>query len=130
LKERKINNISYKLNKNGMKKLLSICFLSILLGLLSFSAQAQNCGFLIKNLQPDTIEGVVQMSPDGLLPLDHTLGSGVFINSDDPYDFYGNANVGRTELYELFLCNTCVWPPKPRFRSTGFFNGRTTPANG
>ncbi len=97
-----------------MKKLLSICFLSILLGLLSFSAQAQNCGFLIKNLQPDTIEGVVQMSPDGLLPLDHTLGSGVFINPDDPYDFYGNANVGRTELYELFLCNTCGLDPKTK----------------
>ena len=97
-----------------MKKLLSICFLSILLGLLSFSAQAQNCGFLIKNLQPDTIEGVVQMSPDGLLPLDHTLGSGVFINPDDPYDFYGNANVGRTELYELFLCNTCGLAPKTK----------------
>ena len=97
-----------------MKKLLSICFLSILLGLLSFSAQAQNCGFLIKNLQPDTIEGVVQMSPDGLLPLDHTLGSGVFINSENPYDFYGNANVGRTELYELFLCNTCNLDPKTK----------------
>ena len=97
-----------------MKKLLSICFLSILLGLLSFSAQAQNCGFIIKNLQPDTIEGVVQMSPDGLLPLDHTLGSGVFINPDNPYDYYGNANVGRTELYELFLCNTCNLDPKTK----------------
>lgn len=90
-----------------MKKLLSICFLSILLGLLSFSAQAQNCGFVIKNLQPDTIEGVVQMSPDGLLPLEHTLGHGVFINPTDPYDYYGNATVDRTELYELFLCNSC-----------------------
>lgn len=97
-----------------MKKLLSICFLSILLGLLSFSAQAQNCGFIIKNLQPDTIEGVVQMSPDGLLPLDHTLGSGVFINPENPYDYYGNANVGRTELYELFLCNTCNLAPKTK----------------
>ena len=104
-----------------MKKLLSICFLSILLGLLSFSAQAQNCGFLIKNLQPDTIptqlgiaEGVAQMSPDGLLPLDHTLGSGVFINPADPFDYYGNANVGRTELYELFLCNTCNLDPKTK----------------
>ena len=104
-----------------MKKLLSICFLSILLGLLSFSAQAQNCGFLIKNLQPDTIpthlniaEGVAQMSPDGLLPLDHTLGSGVFINPDDPFDYYGNANVGRTELYELFFCNTCNLDPKTK----------------
>ena len=97
-----------------MKKLLSICFLSILLGLLSFSAQAQNCGFIIKNLQPDTIEGVVQMSPDGLLPLDHTLGSGVFINPQNPYDYYGNANVGRTELYELFLCNTCNLAPKTK----------------
>ena len=104
-----------------MKKLLSICFLSILLGLLSFSAQAQNCGFLIKNLQPDTIptqlgitEGVAQMSPDGLLPLDHTLGSGVFINPNSPLDYYGNANVGRTELYELFLCNTCNLAPKTK----------------
>ena len=89
-----------------MKKLLSICFLSILLGLLSFSAQAQ-CGFVLKNLQPDTIFGVVQMAPDGKLPLEHTLGNGVFINPDNPYDYYGNANVGQTELYELFLCGDC-----------------------
>ena len=97
-----------------MKKLLSICFLSILLGLLSFSAQAQNCGFLIKNLQPDTVEGVVQMSPDGLLPLDHTLGHGVFINPDNPIDYYGNANVGRTELYKVYICNTCGLDPKTK----------------
>ena len=89
-----------------MKKLLSICFLSILLGLLSFSAQAQ-CGFVLKNLQPDTIFGVVQMAPDGKLPLEHTLGNGVFINPENPYDYYGNANVGQTELYELFLCGDC-----------------------
>lgn len=54
------------------------------------------------------------MSPDGLLPLDHTLGHGVFINPDNPYDYYGNANVGRTELYELFLCDACNLAPKTK----------------
>lgn len=90
-----------------MKKLLSICFLSMLLGLLSFGVRAQNdngctSGFWIENLQPDTIYGVVNMPPDGKLPLIHTLGTGHF----NAGGFVGNATFGNTELYELHFCNT------------------------
>ena len=99
-----------------MKKLLSICFLSMLLGLLSFGVRAQNdngctSGFWIENLQPDTIYGVVNMPPDGKLPLIHTLGSGHFNTSGV---FQGNATVGNTELYELHFCNTCGLDPKTK----------------
>ena len=98
-----------------MKKLLSICFLSILLGLFSFGVRAQNgngctSGFWIENLQPDTIYGVVNMPPDGKLPLIHTLGSGHFNASG----FQGNATFGNTELYELHFCNTCGLDPKTK----------------
>ena len=91
-----------------MKKLLSICFLSMLLGLLSFSVSAQNdngckSGFWIENLQPDTVYGVVNMPPDGKLPLSHTLGH--FLNGSTVLP--GNATIGNTELYELHFCNTC-----------------------
>ena len=91
-----------------MKKLLSICFLSMLLGLLSFGVRAQNdngckSGFWIENLQPDTIYGVVNMPPDGKLPLMHTLGTGHFTSTG----YQGNATYGNTEVYELHFCNTC-----------------------
>ena len=98
-----------------MKKLLSICFLSILLGLLSFSVSAQNdngckSGFWIENLQPDTVYGVVNMPPDGKLPLSHTLGH--FLNGSTVLP--GNATIGNTELYELHFCNTCGLDPKTK----------------
>lgn len=98
-----------------MKKLLSICFLSMLLGLLSFGVRAQNdngctSGFWIENLQPDTIYGVVNMPPDGKLPLIHTLGTGHF----NAGGFVGNATFGNTELYELHFCNTCGLDPKTK----------------
>ena len=99
-----------------MKKLLSICFLSMLLGLLSFSVSAQNdngckSGFWIENLQPDTVYGVVNM-PDGSgkLPLSHTLGH--FLNGSTVLP--GNATLGATELYELHFCNTCGLDPKTK----------------
>ena len=99
-----------------MKKLLSICFLSMLLGLLSFGVRAQSngcrSGFWIENLQPDTIYGVVNMPPTGKLPLSHTLGQGVFSSSTGLYQ--GNATVGNTELYELHFCNTCGLDPKTK----------------
>ena len=98
-----------------MKKLLSICFLSILLGLVSFSVSAQNdngckSGFWIENLQPDTVYGVVNMPPDGKLPLSHTLGH--FLNGSTVLP--GNATIGNTELYELHFCNTCGLDPKTK----------------
>ncbi len=98
-----------------MKKLLSICFLSILLGLFSFGVRAQNgngctSGFWIENLQPDTVYGVVNMPPDGKLPLIHTLGH--FLNGSTVLP--GNATIGNTELYELHFCNTCGLDPKTK----------------
>ena len=72
-----------------MKKLLSICFLSILLGLLSFSTSAQS-NFWIENLQPETITGVANAA-GGNLVLDNVLNPAV---------------VGNTDLYELHFCPT------------------------
>ncbi len=99
-----------------MKKLLSICFLSILLGLFSFGVRAQSgdgckSGFWIENLQPDTVYGVVNMPPDGKLPLSHTLGH--FLNGSTVLP--GNVTtIGNTELYELHFCNTCGLDPKTK----------------
>ena len=99
-----------------MKKLLSICFLSMLLGLLSFGVRAQNdngctSGFWIENLQPDTIYGVVNMPPDGKLPLMHTLGTGHYYNSGV---FKSNVMPGEQQMYELHFCNTCGLDPKTK----------------
>jgi len=106
-----------------MKKLLSICFLSILLGLLSFSTQAQSnngsnscaSGFWIENLQPTTIHDIVNLPADmpntGDLPLTHTLGQ-LWYGSTGQY--LGNAHPGQTELYELHFCNTCNLDPKTK----------------
>lgn len=86
-----------------MKKLLSICFLSILLGLLSFSTQAQsnNCrsGFWIENLQPETLTGIANApSGNGTLVLDNVLNPAV---------------KGQTDLYELHFC-PCGLDPKTK----------------
>ena len=98
-----------------MKKLLSICFLSILLGLFSFGVRAQNdngctSGFWIENLQPDIVPGVVNMPPTGELPLVHTLGH-FYVN--DTTILPGNAVIGNTELYELHFC-PCGLDPKTK----------------
>lgn len=104
-----------------MKKLLSICFLSILLGLLSFSVSAQvgagqNCksGFWIENLQPDVVTGIVNLGlpAPGELELKHTLGS-AFLNPNTGA-YLGNAHLGVTELYEVHFCNTCNLDPKTK----------------
>ena len=73
-----------------MKKLLSICFLSILLGLMSFSMRAQSSGFWIENLNPVTVDGVVN-APDGsgTLVLNNTMNV---------------ARVDSVDLYELHFC--------------------------
>ncbi|MDY6326514.1 MAG: hypothetical protein SPL47_04270, partial [Bacteroidales bacterium] len=88
-----------------MKKLLSICFLSILLGLMSFSVQAQNnsctSGFWIENLQPEELTGIVNL-PEGSLDLSHTLGTSWY---DQCGMVLGNAHPGVSELYELHFCN-------------------------
>lgn len=101
-----------------MKKLLSICFLSILLGLMSFSVKAQgdnnSCksGFWIENLQPETVTGIVNLPPEGTLDLSHTLGSSVYNEATGMV--LGNAHPGVSELYELHFCNTCGLDPKTR----------------
>ena len=90
-----------------MKKLLSICFLSILLGLLSFSTQAQSScyGFWMENLQPDVLTGVANCgNPNGTYALNHTLGHAVLIGESNEY----RANVvasDNVELYELHFCD-------------------------
>jgi len=93
-----------------MKKLLSICFLSILLGLLSFSTQAQsNCyGFWMENLQPDVLDHVANCGDQtGTYALNHTLGHAVLIGQSNRYvGNVGAAALGQTELYELHFCDT------------------------
>ena len=100
-----------------MKKLLSICFLSMLLGLLSFGVRAQNdngckSGFWIENLQPDTIYGVVNMPHDGKLPLVHTLGTGHYYQNSGV--FKSNVMPGDKQMYELHFCNTCGLDPNTK----------------
>ena len=54
-----------------MKKLLSICFLSIFL--MMFSAQAQvDCCFSLSNPAADTLHNIANL-PNGDLPLTHTM---------------------------------------------------------
>lgn len=92
-----------------MKKLLSICFLSILLGLLSFSTQAQsNCyGFWMENLQPDVLDHVANPGNEtGTYALNHTLGHAVLIGQSNRYvGNVGPSAIGQPELYELHFCD-------------------------
>lgn len=82
-----------------MKKLLSICFLSILLAAFSFSAKAQvstDCCFWLENLQPETLTGLSN-APDGSgqLVLDNTMNRGVR---------------NQTHYYKVRFNNTCNLP--------------------
>ena len=93
-----------------MKKLLSICFLSILLGLLSFSVSAQqggNCGggFWIENLQPDIVDQVANGGTAGQIALTHTLGSAL---RTDYGTYVGNAEYNKVEYYKLHLCSADI----------------------
>ena len=93
-----------------MKKLLSICFLSILLGLLSFSVSAQqggNCGggFWIENLQPDIVDQVANGGTAGQIALTHTLGSAL---RTDFGAYVGNAEYNKVEYYKLHLCSADI----------------------
>lgn len=97
-----------------MKKLLSICFLSILLGLLSFSVSAQqggNCagGFWIENLQPDVVDQVANGGTAGQIALTHTLGNALRTS----YGAYvGNAEYDKVEYYKLHLCGANICDDK------------------
>lgn len=94
-----------------MKKLLSICFLSILLGFLNFSAKAQ-CGFWVENLQPDVLTGVANSgNTNGTYALNHTLGSASGYLDGQYNGYFGNVqpdalahNGGAVQLYELHVC--------------------------
>ena len=89
----------------------------MLLGLLSFGVRAQNdngckSGFWIENLQPDTIYGVVNMPPDGKLPLVHTLGTCHYYQNSGV--FKSNVMPGDKQMYELHFCNTCGLDPNTK----------------
>ena len=107
-----------------MKRVLSICFLSMLLLLAGFTAKAQvttNCCFWLENMQPDTLQdisnlGIAPGAP-ALLPghgnplvLDNTL-SRVDEVTFTP-ESYGTAHpIGtRTDWYRVRFTNNCNLP--------------------
>ena len=75
-----------------MKKLLSICFLSIFLLMFGMQAQAQrDCCFQLSNPAGDTLHGIANL-PGGNLPLSHSMSPLVF-GATDAYDMiFSGAN--------------------------------------
>ena len=75
-----------------MKKLLSICFLSIFLMMFGMQAQAQrDCCFQLSNPNADTLHGIANL-PGGNLPLSHYMSPLVF-GATDVYDMiFSDAN--------------------------------------
>ncbi|MBR4535473.1 MAG: T9SS type A sorting domain-containing protein [Bacteroidales bacterium] len=75
-----------------MKKLLSICFLSIFLMMFGMQAQAQrDCCFQLSNPHADTLHGIANL-PGGNLPLSHYMSPLVF-GATDVYDMiFSDAN--------------------------------------
>ena len=75
-----------------MKKLLSICFLSIFLMMFGMQAQAQrDCCFQLSNPNADTLHGFANL-PGGNLPLSHYMSPLVF-GATDVYDMiFSDAN--------------------------------------
>ena len=75
-----------------MKKLLSICFLSIFLMMFGMQAQAQrDCCFQLSNPAADTLHGFANL-PGGNLPLSHYMSPLVF-GATDVYDMiFSDAN--------------------------------------
>lgn len=66
-----------------MKKLVSICFLSILFSMFSVQAQ-RDCCFQLFNPSADTMRNIANL-PNGDLPLNHTMNDLVF-GATDVYD--------------------------------------------
>ena len=66
-----------------MKKLVSICFLSILFSMFSVQAQ-RDCCFQLFNPGADTMRNIANL-PNGDLPLNHTMNKLVF-GATDVYD--------------------------------------------
>lgn len=73
-----------------MKKLVSICFLSILFSVFSVQAQ-RDCCFQLFNPSADTLHGIANL-PNGDLPLNHTMNKLVY-QGTDVYDLmFSNEN--------------------------------------
>lgn len=92
-----------------MKKLLTICFVSILLAATSFVAQAQtrtNCCFWLENLQPVTLHNIANI-PGGTAALPGTGGDVVLNNTLNHVD---TGNYAQTDFYQIRFSNTCGLP--------------------
>ncbi len=75
-----------------MKKLLSICFLSIFLMMFGMQAQAQvDCCFQLSNPAADTLHGIANL-PGGDLPLSHSMSPLVFGHTDVYDMIFSDAN--------------------------------------
>lgn len=93
-----------------MKKLLSICFLSILLATMSFVAHAQsstNCCFWLENLQPVTLHNIANIPGGGDAALPGTGGDVVLNNTMNRVD---TGNYAQTDFYLIRFSNTCDLP--------------------
>ncbi len=108
-----------------MKKLLSICFLSMLLVLAGFTAKSQvttNCCFWLENMQPDTVQDISNL---GITPGDSALLPGhgnplVLYNTMSRVDAVNHISVtngstnqiigDRTDWYRVRFDNTCNLP--------------------
>jgi len=115
-----------------MKKLLSICLLSMVLLLAAFSASAQvttNCCFWLENMQPDQVTDVANLPGGGPAA---TIGSGSTLTLNNSLSWVGgpslygvntaaygivpnadngfNAQTGQTDWYRIHFQNTCGLP--------------------
>ena len=99
-----------------MKKLLSICFLSILLALMSFTVQAQttqSCCFWLENLQPQTLHDIANVPGGGAAHLPGTGGDVVLNNTMNPVLHGIDTVTGQcqqTDYYKIRFANTCNLP--------------------
>ncbi len=89
-----------------MKKLLSICFVSILLTMMSWTtAQAQSpsgsCCFWIENMQPDTFRHIANLNGT-MLAQDTGAGTDLVLNN-----VLNRARVGVTDVYTLHFPTDC-----------------------
>lgn len=102
-----------------MKKLLSICFLSMLLVLAGFTAKAQtNCCFWLENLQPDTVQDVSNLGMPGTAALLPGHGNALVLNNTlnrvDNVPFHygeqGQIVFDRTDWFRVHMSGNCANP--------------------
>lgn len=102
-----------------MKKLLSICFLSMLLVLAGFTAKAQtNCCFWLENLQPDTVQDVSNLGMPGTAALLPGHGNALVLNNTlnrvDNIPFHygeqGQIVFDRTDWFRVHMSGNCANP--------------------